>query len=139
MKVIVITPDAATLRISAGEELVDSLKAFTAEHGIVGAHFSGLGACRETELSWYDLSAKKYVTQKFEEEMEIVSLTGNIGQLDGQPAIHAHGVFGTRDFQVIGGHVQRLVVSATLELSLTVLPQPLRRMPDETVGLNLLQ
>ena len=53
-------------------------------------------------------------------------------------AFHGHGSFAGADMNLIGGHVKRMIVSATTEMQLQVLSMSMKRKFDEEIGLHLL-
>lgn len=139
MQVILTDANTSILRFDNGEDIMERLLTYAEEHTINGAVFSIIGATKEITIAYYNLQEKKYQDKTFTEDMEIVSVTGNIGRMDGKPIIHAHGVFSDSDYQTHGGHLKKLVVSATGEVTLTSLRGELNRSFDETTGLNLLK
>ena len=120
------------------EEVIGGIIAFCKERGIAGAHFSVIGACKELTLAYYDLAEKRYLDHEILEDSEIVSVTGNIGLLNSDIVIHAHGVFGKRNLETVGGHIKKLVVSATGEVALTAFSGAITRAYDPSTGLNLI-
>lgn len=124
--------------LKKGEELFESLARFVKENNIKSAWFNGFGATMEVELGYYDLSNQKYEWKKFNGPLEITGLQGNLVQKDGQSAFHIHGSFSDDSYNVLGGHIKRLVVAGTLELLLTPLEVNLTRKLDDEVGLELL-
>jgi predicted DNA-binding protein with PD1-like motif len=70
--------------------------------------------------------------------MELVGMTGNISLVDGQPFIHAHGVFSDKEFATVGGHVKDLVVGPTIEIFLAPIDEKIERKMNDEVGLKLL-
>ena len=139
VEVIVSNDNQRVLSFTRGEELFESLLSWCEEKGILGATFTGLGAADQLELAYYHLPSKSYERQNIEEEVEILSLTGNVGVLKGKCALHIHGVFGKRDLSTFGGHVFKLHVSGACELHVTLLHIPLNRVYDEETGLNLIK
>lgn len=126
------------LRFDMDEDVLKLLASFSQENHIAAGSFSALGAAREVTIAYYNLETKQYEDHTFAEDLEILNSTGNIGVLDGKPAIHCHGIFGRKDCSTIGGHIKKLIVSATCELTLTILDGTLKRSFDEKTGLNLL-
>jgi predicted DNA-binding protein with PD1-like motif len=126
------------IRFNKGEEIISSLQAYCEQKSIYAASFQALGAAKQLTLSYYNLSDKRYEDHDIDEEVEILSILGNVATMDKKIIIHAHGVFGKRDLQTIGGHIKKLVVSATCEVSLIPLSGTLIRAFDEETGLNLL-
>lgn len=119
--------------------MIQGLSGFAVEQKINGASFTAIGASGEVILSYYNLTEKKYEDHILKEEMEIVSVTGNIAWMKNTPVIHAHGVFADKGLTTRGGHIKKLIVSATCEVSLFLFDEPAHRCFDETTGLNLLQ
>lgn len=127
------------LVLQRGEELLASLEAYATKQSLTGAWLqSGLGGTDNVILSFYDLETRQYIDKTFSEPLEILSLQGNLAWVDGKPFWHAHGLFGTRDYQSIGGHIKQLTIALTGELLITPLETALTREYDETTGLKLL-
>lgn len=128
-----------TLNFDPGEEVVSGLIRFAKEENIKAGHLTGLGAASKVVLAYYNLKTKKYENKEFIEDVEIVSLIGNIAvKGDGEKVIHVHGVFGRRDFSVFGGHVVSLIVSGAGEVHFTAFPGSVNRVYSEDTGLNLM-
>jgi predicted DNA-binding protein with PD1-like motif len=72
------------------------------------------------------------------EQVELLSLVGNVALANGEPKIHAHVVVGRRDGTALGGHLLDARVRPTLELVLVETPATLRRVVDTATGLPLL-
>ena len=139
MKIIFETKKEIIVRLDYGEEMVFQLKKLSKEKKIFSAIFFGLGAGKEVELLWYDLTFKKYQKRIFQRNLEIVNLFGNISKKGKEIIIHAHGAFSTRDFRLIGGHINKLIIGATCELYLKKLEKSLKRSYSKEIGLNLFQ
>lgn len=138
MKVLVKQPSFHLLRFDREEELIASLQEYCQKETVPAASFQALGAAGELTLAYYNLTDKVYEDHDVKEDVEILSILGNIATMDEKIIIHAHGVFGKKDLQTIGGHIKKLIVSATCEVSLTLLPGILLRAYDKETGLNLL-
>lgn len=138
MKVIHKQDRKYLLRFEKGEELVQTLLTFCENNNIKAGWIQGLGAAEEIEISYYNLAEQRYVPRQFQDEFEIVSLTGNIAQLDEKTILHAHVVLGKKDYTTIGGHLNSLIISGTGEILLTQIDQELTRSLDSGTGLNLL-
>ncbi len=126
------------LNIERGEELISTLRAFLEKEKIKAGFLTGLGAAGKLDLAYYNLTAKKFEQHTIEEDVEILSLTGNIAMLKDERIIHVHGTFGRKDLSVFGGHIFSLVVSGACEIHLTKLSSTMTRAYDEMTGLNLL-
>ena len=130
--------NAILLVLNRGEELHAKLQEFAREHGLKGAWVQGLGGSGAMTLGYYNLTERKYEWQEFSDNLEILSLQGNLAWVDGEPFWHIHGTFGGRDFASVGGHVKEMVVGLTCELLVTPLDAPLTRVFDDETGLKLL-
>ncbi len=139
MKLILQDHHRYILCFETGEEVFEVLKKFLADEKITASVFNAIGACQLAELSYFNLETKKYQNKVFEEDMEIVSLTGNSAMLNGQTALHAHAVLSRPDFSAIAGHLFKLIISATCEMFLINLDGKMERGLDKETNLNLLQ
>ena len=139
MKRILQDNNAYVLSGKRGEELLDGIKEFCKEYRIEAASFHAIGAANEVELAYYDLGEKQYVKALFQEDMEIVSLTGNVSKLGSELVVHSHGVFSNKAMETKGGHVNKVVISGACEIILTRLKGKIDRALDEDTGLNLMR
>jgi len=126
------------LRLEKGEELVAVLTGFCAQHDIKSGWINGLGGVQRATLGYYNLAKQKYVYRRIKDAVELVSLTGNIAEVDGKPFPHLHAVVSDKNNKASGGHVHHVIAGATIEIRLSVLNEKLERKSDEAVGLRLL-
>ena len=138
MKRILQDSNIYVLSGKRGEELMEGIKKFCKEHHIEVAFFHAIGAASEVELAWYDLGAKQYVTTLLQQDLEVVSLTGNISKLGNELVVHSHGVFSNKAMETKGGHVNKVVISGACEVVLTRMEGKIDRAFDEDTGLNLM-
>lgn len=138
MKAILKDNRRYILRFDKDEDVIAQIAAFMQTENITACTFNGVGACSEADLWYYNPFVKDYRKKPYMDSMEIVSLIGNGALKDGQPIIHAHGSFARNDFSLIGGHVAKLVVSATCEVFLIKLDGEMNRSLDAGMNLNLL-
>jgi predicted DNA-binding protein with PD1-like motif len=121
-----------------GDEVMGALTAFAKEHGLAAAHFTAIGAFSDVTLGYFDRTLKDYKKILVREQVEVLSLVGDIA-LDGHdPKVHAHVVIGKADGAAFGGHLIAAHVWPTLELILTESPRHLRRKIDRETGLALI-
>ena len=90
-------------------------------------------------LKYFDWEKKDYDRMQFGEQLEVLSLVGDIALDGGRPKLHAHVVLGRRDATTLGGHLLGAVVRPTLEVLLTDAPRHLRREHDARSGLALIR
>lgn len=139
MKLVLRDKDKYILRFDKGEDLLESLKTFCREENIRAGYFSGIGASAEVVLLHYDVSTKKYSEKIFQEKMEIVNLSGNVSWFADKTYLHAHGVFSNPEMESRAGHVKKLIIAATGEISLQKLEGEIGREFSADIGLNLLK
>lgn len=123
----------------AGDEVVSGLKAFAAAQGLAGSHFTAIGAFQDTLLGYFDWEKKEYEKIPIQEQVEVLSLVGDVALKDGKSNIHAHVVLGKRDGTAHGGHLLEAHVRPTLEVILTESPRHLTRRFDKASGLALIR
>jgi predicted DNA-binding protein with PD1-like motif len=121
-----------------GDEFIEELTSFAKEKELRGSHFTAIGAFRSVMLGYFDRSKRDYQQIPVEEQVEVLSLVGDIALKDGVPQIHAHVVVGKADGTAHGGHILQARVWPTLEVVLTESPKHLRRKVDAETGLALI-
>jgi predicted DNA-binding protein with PD1-like motif len=131
-------PKGFLIRLDQGEELYQALDIFALQHQIQSGHISGIGMAREVELGYFDSEQAEYERKTYEENLEVLSISGTITELNDAPFFHIHGVFGKKDFSTIGGHVMKLVTDMTLEIFVSDFETHIERVKDEQTGLKLL-
>ncbi len=119
--------------------MISGLIGFCQDNKIKAAFFIGLGATSEITLSYYHLDKKEYEEKKIAANLEIVSLTGNLAEMDRKIIIHSHGVFSDAQMKTYGGHVNKLVISGTGEVLLEVFKGKIERQYSQEIGLNLME
>lgn len=125
------------LILSTGDEVYTALSDFARAHHVTAAHYTALGAVHDVQVGWYDLGRKAYKIIPVEGQVEVVSMTGDIGVANGKPLPHTHIVVSRPDGEVRGGHLIHAVVSPTLEITLTEEPATLAKKVDEASGLTV--
>ena len=94
------------LVFDTGDEVNETLLAFAREQKVDSAHFTGIGALTDVVLGYFQWDSKKYKRIPVREQVEVVSLVGNIARSpEGGPALHAHIVIGKSDGMAMGGHL----------------------------------
>lgn len=130
-------PDTYALIFEVGDEIVALLDAFAREHDLSASSFKAIGALSSAKLGWYNPDTKSYETSaEFDEQIELVSLIGDIGKLEGVPTVHTHAVIGRRDGTTAGGHLLHAIVHPTTELFLVEYPTGLVKEHDDAFNLN---
>jgi uncharacterized protein len=122
-----------------GDEAMDELESFARENDLSAASFTAIGAFSDVTLGYFDWESKEYQEIPLEEQVEVVTLAGDVALKDGEPAVHAHVVVAKRDGTAHGGHLLRAHVRPTLELVLTEAPAELHKRIDPDTGLALIR
>jgi predicted DNA-binding protein with PD1-like motif len=130
--------DLYVIRFDPGERFPDRLLDFLGAQSIGAGSLTGIGAMARSQVAFFDVDAREYQDIGVEEQVEVLTLSGNVALHEGKPLVHAHVVLGRRDGSTVGGHLRWGIVGPTLEVFLRVLPQPLRRAVDPGCGLPLL-
>ena len=124
-------------RIDKGEEILEKVKEIALKEKIKLANVNALGATNDFTVGVFKTDEKKYYSNEFQGNFEIVSLTGTINTMNGEPYIHIHMSAGNDKGEVYGGHLNKAVVSATCEMVINVIDGNVDRYFDEETGLNL--
>lgn len=120
-----------------GEEAKQGLTSFAVEHDVTGAALTAIGAFQHAVLAYFDRDDKEYLDIAVGEQVEVLSLVGDIALHDDEPQLHAHVVVGRRDGSTLGGHLQQGTVWPTLEVVVEETPAHLRKRIDPETGLAL--
>ena len=121
-----------------GDEPVTELTAFAKTEKLGGAHFTAIGAFSEVTLGYFDRTARDYKKIPLREQVEVLSLIGDVALDRGEPKVHAHVVVGRADGEARGGHLLEAHVWPTLEVVLVESPRHLRKRHDPETGLALI-
>jgi hypothetical protein len=91
--------------LDKGADIVEGLSAVMKQQHIEAGMISGIGAVSEARLAYFNAQTKLYEEKHFKENMEIVSLKGNISFKDNSLFTHLHAVLSNKDFATVGGHL----------------------------------
>ena len=121
-----------------GDEVVGGLESFAREQGVSAARFTAIGAFSDVKLGYFDRERRDYDEIPLPEQVEVLSLLGDVATKDGEPSVHAHVVVGRSDGSTRGGHLLEAHVWPTLEVILDESPAHLRKRSDAETGLALI-
>jgi predicted DNA-binding protein with PD1-like motif len=123
-----------------GDEVVQDLTALAKDQNLAAAQFTGIGAFRRVTLGYFDWESKEYKKMPVDEQVEVVSLLGDIALNEGGvQSLHPHVVVSRRDGTVLGGHLMAGEVRPTLEVVVHEMPAHLTRRKDRETGLALIR
>ena len=133
-------PKTFALIFQTGDEISEGLETFAKEQNLSDASFKAIGALQSVTLGWYNPETKKYaVSVELKEQVELLSLIGDVAQQEGKPIVHAHMVVGRSDGSTAGGHLLSAIVRPTCEVFLTESPAHLTKALDPESNLVLIQ
>lgn len=92
-------------RLETGADLVKEIERFCAEHGIMAAQVTVIGAVRHASYAYYEQDDHRYRELASATHHEIVAFTGNVSLRDDKPFLHAHATFADADGATVGGHL----------------------------------
>ena len=122
-----------------GEEVVAGLLRLASEQHLAGAYLSAIGAFERVTLGFFEFDKKEYKRIPVREQVELVSLVGNIAEDDrGHPKLHAHVVVSKSDGTAHGGHLLDAYVRPTLEVIVVESAKHLCRKTRPDLGVALL-
>ena len=121
-----------------GDEVLETLRRFANEQHLLASHFTAIGALSDVVIGFFDPAKKQYKKIPIPEQVEVLSLTGDIAFEGDVPKIHAHIVVGKSDGTAHGGHLIAGHVFPTIELILVESPKYLQRRLDKETGLALI-
>lgn len=127
------------LIFDTGDDVLELLKSFAKEHSLKASHFTAIGAFSKATLGYFDFDKKDYERIPVNEQVEVVSMMGDIALYGDDPKVHAHVVLGRRDGMAMGGHLLQGTAHPTLELILEESPSYLQRRMDEATGMPLIE
>jgi predicted DNA-binding protein with PD1-like motif len=129
---------AYVLVFDIGDEAVSGIEGFAGRNDVRGARFTAIGAFERAVVGYFDWNRKDYARIPIDEQVEVLTMAGDIALADGAPAVHAHVVLGRSDATTRGGHLLEGIVRPTLEVMLEESPSTLRKRHDAETGLALI-
>jgi uncharacterized protein len=124
--------------LDTGDEALGKLAEFIRKNEVEAASLTAIGGFRRALLGYFDWQTKEYKKIAVEEQVEVLSLLGDVAVAEEGPTLHVHAVLGKADGSVVGGHLLEGHVRPTLEVILIQPPSYLRKRRDPTTGLALI-
>ena len=128
--------DTILLRLDKGDEVVASVLEVCRANDITAGYVTGIGAASSARVALLDPAQAQYVDETFTGPMEISSLVGNVGVMNGEPYAHLHINLADTRLQVVGGHLKSAVISITGELFLRILDGEIDHAFNPELGIN---
>ena len=120
------------------DDVMSGLTDFAIAHKVSDAHFTAIGAVSGATLAWLDIPKKMYSRIAVTQQVEVVSLIGDIAVFNGVPVVHMHAVLCKPDGSTAAGHVFELISNPTVEVFMTVDTTPLKKKADNASGMKLI-
>jgi hypothetical protein len=124
--------------LAKGDEVMSGLTDFAKQYKVTAASFTAIGAFSDATVAWFDGNKKEYKLIPVKQQVELVSMVGDIALSGDQPVVHTHVAVASTDGTVMGGHLIEAHVFPTLELFATVYPTALHKEPDDATALKLI-
>jgi predicted DNA-binding protein with PD1-like motif len=124
--------------LDSGDEVIGELGKFVREQEVEAASLTAIGAFSRAVLGYFQWETKQYKKISVDEQVEVLSLLGDVAVGDQGPTLHLHAVLGKADGSVVGGQLIEAYVRPTLEVILIQPPSYLRKRKDPETGLALI-
>lgn len=120
------------------EEAMKALTTFATDQRLRGSYFTAIGAFSRAVVAYFDWPSKQYRHVPINEQVEVLSLIGDVTIENDKPRVHAHVVLGKANATAHGGHLIEGLVRPTLEVVMTEAPRRLQRRFDPESGIALI-
>ena len=126
------------LVLKHGEEVGSSITHCMKQANISSAYLTGLGMLENPTLGYFNMKSKQYQYKKFPGRYELLSLQGNITQMNSKPFAHIHVTLSNERYNAFGGHLKDANVGATAEIMVIPFTASIQRKFDPITGANLI-
>ena len=126
------------LRLESGEHVAAALVELLQREGVGYASVTGLGAVRWVRLAYWNSATRDYESHDVEEQVEVVSLVGNVTLREEQPFLHLHISLGRQDLSMFGGHFLDAIAHPNFEVWIQREAGPVHRRVEPASGLALM-
>ncbi|MCI5839146.1 MAG: PPC domain-containing DNA-binding protein [Peptoniphilaceae bacterium] len=127
------------IRLKRGEEIIEKVSEILKKENVKAGYLTGLGACDDVTISFYDREKKEYKDINFKKPFEITMLYGNISQMNENLYTHFHITLADINANAFGGHLKRAVISMTAEIFVEIIDTKIDRFYDDETGINLMK
>jgi len=131
-------PITYAIALETGDEVVACLTQFMREQEVEAATLTAIGAFSRAVLGYFDWQTKQYRKIPVGQQVEVLSLIGDVAVAEGAPSLHVHAVLGKSDGSTVGGHLLEAHTRPTLEIIVIQPPSYLRKQKDPETGLALI-
>lgn len=92
-------------KLPKGKDLLEELIDFCHDNQVKCGTVSVVGMVSNATIGYYDQAKKKFEKSLFDEEMELLNLTGNVSIQDNRPMVQAYVTLADKEHTVIGGRL----------------------------------
>jgi hypothetical protein len=143
MKEVLLHEDGAHQRTFAfvlepDEDPISVLTDRAQAHSLGSCQVTAVGGFARVTLGYFDRRRKEYQPIEIDEQVEVLSLIGDIAHQDEKRVLHVHCTVGLSDGTTRGGHLLSAKVWPTLEVIVTEWPAYLQKRFDPRIGLALI-
>jgi predicted DNA-binding protein with PD1-like motif len=124
--------------LETDEDPIEVLTAAANDYHLASSQITGVGGFARATLGYFDRDRKQYLPIAIDDQVEVLSLVGDVAHDGTKRVVHAHCVVGLRDGTTRGGHLLAAVVWPTLEVIVTEWPAFLHKRFDPDLGLPLI-
>ena len=123
-----------------GEKLKERSRLVADEQGVGAGSLRGSGAAERVAPDFSHLAeSRQHEGFVVDEATEVANLVGSLSRGEcGEPIPHTHAILRRPDGTVLGGQTRDLVVGATLDVDVEVMPRVLRCRIDPRMGVHIL-
>ena len=132
-------PNTYAVIFETGDEVASGIADFARKHQLKASHFTAIGAFQDITLGYFDWDKKGYNRIPVREQVEALSVTGDIVLDKGEPKVHAHAIVGKSEGTAHGGHLLEAHVRPNLEVIVVESAGELRRSYDPLSKLDLIR
>lgn len=126
------------LRLEIGEEIITSITEVAKKENIKLATVTGIGAVDDLTIGVFKPKEKKYYSNHFVGDFEVLSINGNLSTMNNEVYQHLHIAVGNVQGHAFGGHLNEAVVSVTAEIFINIIDGEVDRFLDESININLM-
>ncbi len=124
--------------LEPGEPVIETLTTYLSQQGVMAGRISAIGGFSEARIKYWNPESKSYEERAVRQQVEVISLLGDVSEKDGNPFVHAHVTLGDAQYNTIAGHLGEATAYPTLEVFVTLFDGALRRQEDPQTRLAVI-
>jgi predicted DNA-binding protein with PD1-like motif len=125
--------------LEPGEDPIATLTDRANAYALASCQITAVGGFARATLGYFERAERGYRKIPIDEQVEVLSLLGDIAHDGDRRIVHVHCVVGLRDGTTRGGHLLDAEVWPTLEVIVTEWPRFLEKRFNRNLGLPLIE